>query len=37
MEIELGRVDEALTVGFDLVAPDGAVVMRSFHTDRPPE
>jgi lipopolysaccharide transport system ATP-binding protein len=37
MEIDLGRVDEALTVGFDLVAADGAVVMRSFHTDGPPE
>jgi lipopolysaccharide transport system ATP-binding protein len=37
MEIDLGRVDDALTIGFDLVAADGAVVMRSFHTDGPPD
>ena len=37
MEIDLSRVDDALTIGFDLVAADGAVVMRSFHTDGPPE
>jgi lipopolysaccharide transport system ATP-binding protein len=37
MEIDLGRVDDALTIGFDLVAADGAVAMRSFHTDGPPD
>ncbi len=37
MEIDLGHVDDALTIGFDLVAADGAVVMRSFHTDGSPE
>jgi lipopolysaccharide transport system ATP-binding protein len=37
MEIDLARVDEALTIGFDLVATDGAIVMRSFHTDGDPD
>jgi len=37
MEIDLARVQQALTIGFDLTASDGAVVMRSYHTDGPPD
>jgi lipopolysaccharide transport system ATP-binding protein len=32
-EFDLGRVDPALCLGFDLVGSDGSLVLRSFHTD----
>jgi lipopolysaccharide transport system ATP-binding protein len=37
LDLDLARVEPALTVGFDLTTSDGVVVMRSYHTDGPPE
>jgi lipopolysaccharide transport system ATP-binding protein len=37
MGFELPRVPDALTVGFDLATGDGAIVMRSCHTDAAPD
>jgi lipopolysaccharide transport system ATP-binding protein len=37
MELDVGRLDDALCVGFDLGTADGAVVLRSYHTDGAPE
>ncbi|HJW76017.1 MAG TPA: ABC transporter ATP-binding protein [Thermoleophilia bacterium] len=33
MEVEIGRLSEALCIGFDLATADGATVLRSYQTD----
>jgi lipopolysaccharide transport system ATP-binding protein len=33
MEVDLGRLDDALCIGFDLATPDGVVVLRTYQTD----
>jgi lipopolysaccharide transport system ATP-binding protein len=37
MELDITRLHEALCIGFDLIAPDGAVVLRTYQTDASPD
>ena len=37
MDVDLERVPEGLTVGFDLTLADGTVVFRSYQTDGAPD
>ena len=36
MDVDLARVPEGLTIGFDLTLSDGTVAFRTYHTDAPP-
>ena len=37
MDVDLGRIPEGLTIGFDLTLADGTVVFRSYQTDGSPD
>jgi len=37
MDFDVGRLDDALCVGFDVVQADGSVVFRSYQTDSAPD